>query len=407
MFVLHLIEGPIKKSIYRGVYGLHKELINIGIESLILTRDDEIIEDSVFKINKSIKDKIKSRLYVYLDQALPFKSEQQGSYNIGMLGLNFFKNEIYEKADIIHLHWMNSGFLRIKDLYKIKKPIVWTMRDMWPMTGGCHYSLECEKYKENCGDCLFLKGKNKIDLSFFVINKKIKYIPKNVNMIGISPWLTEKALESNVFKCHNVETIENGINCGEYYPVNKQIAKKALQIDTNKKIVLTGATSLKERYKGFSEYLKAIETIDRNKYYLCFFGDMDEKIIKNTGFEYKVFGYLEDIVSMRLIYSASDVFVASSVMEAFGKTIVESMACGTPVVCFDMTGPKSVVMHKKNGYKAMPNDIHDLARGIEWVANNDEYCMLSNDAINSVLSSYDNKVVAAKYADLYHKILKR
>ncbi len=135
-----------------------------------------------------------------------------------------------------------------------------------------------------------------------------------------------------------------------------------------------------------------------------FFGNVDNNLINTIGFEYSSFGYLHDAVSLRLLYSASDVFVASSIMEAFGKTIVESMACGTPVVCFDATGPKSIVSHKVNGYKASPYDPNDLAAGIEWITTHDNYDELSINAINEA-QNYDNKKAAEKYAELYHSLL--
>ena len=82
-------------------------------------------------------------------------------------------------------------------------------------------------------------------------------------------------------------------------------------------------------------------------------------------------------------------------MEAFGKTLAESLSCGTPVVCFDATGPKSIVEHKIDGYRARPFDAIDLATGVEWVANHPESGVLSNRARENAISKFDS-VVAAK-----------
>jgi glycosyltransferase involved in cell wall biosynthesis len=76
--------------------------------------------------------------------------------------------------------------------------------------------------------------------------------------------------------------------------------------------------------------------------------------LESTGFEFKALGFLHNDVALRLAYSSADVFVAPSIQEAFGKTLVESLACKTPVVCFDATGPASIVEHKVSGYKARP-----------------------------------------------------
>ena len=133
---------------------------------------------------------------------------------------------------------------------------------------------------------------------------------------------------------------------------------------------------------------------------------MDENIIKQSGFEYKSLGFLHDIVSLRLAYSASDVFVAPSLMDAFGKTLAESMSCGTPVVCFDATGPKDIVDNKVNGYLATPFDTTDLANGIEWVLNAPNYDELCQNAREKVVREFDSRVVANKYIRLYEEILK-
>ena len=145
--------------------------------------------------------------------------------------------------------------------------------------------------------------------------------------------------------------------------------------------------------------------MDKTKYFLCFFGKLDSKIIENLGFEYKNFGYLNDNISLRLTYSCADVFVAPSLMEAFGKTLAESMACRTPAVCFDATGPKDIITHKVDGYKAKPFEGEDLANGIEWVLNNDNYDKLCRNARKKVMENFDIKVIAEKYKKLYKEII--
>ncbi len=133
---------------------------------------------------------------------------------------------------------------------------------------------------------------------------------------------------------------------------------------------------------------------------------MDESIIKESGFDYKSLGFLHDTISLRLAYSASDVFVAPSLMDAFGKTLAESMACGTPVVCFDATGPRDIVDHKVNGYKASPYMAEDLAAGIDCVLSDEnrhkELCI---NAMEKAVACFDIKKVARQYAALYREVL--
>jgi glycosyltransferase involved in cell wall biosynthesis len=217
--------------------------------------------------------------------------------------------------------------------------------------------------------------------------------------------LSDKAKESDLFRDFDIRTISNNIDTKEFFPVDKQIARDILGLKTDKKIILCGSTSLKDFYKGFSKYMEALKQLDKNKYFLCFFGNLDKSVADELGFEYKSFGYLNDNISLRLVYSCADVFVAPSLMDAFGKTIAESMACGTPAVCFDATGPKDIITHKVDGYKAKPFVGEDLANGIEWVLNAPNYNDICNKAREKVIREFDSVVVAKKYVELYEEIL--
>ena len=171
---------------------------------------------------------------------------------------------------------------------------------MWPMIGGCHYAMECDKYKTGYGNCEQLKSKSNYDLSKIVLNRKKKYLPKGMKVVGISHWLSSEAKKSALFKDFDIRTISNNIDTKEFFPVNKEIAKERLGIKTNKKIILVGSTSLKDFYKGFSKYLEAIRFLDGNKYYLCFFGNIDKKTVDSLGFEYKVLDTLMRIYFIKV-----------------------------------------------------------------------------------------------------------
>ncbi len=410
MKILNLIAGDLTGGAARGAYWFHKSLNMLGVDSNIWTNSRITFGDKkVFSVTKNRKGKLLSYIMTQLDsniQAL-YSKRKKAIFSTGLFGFDFTKFNFYEKSDIIHLHWICGGFVNIKDLSRVNKPIVWTLRDMWPMTGGCHYTMNCENFKYGCGYCKQLNSNSKYDLSRFVLYRKKKYLPKYIKIIGISPWIGEEAKKSELFRDFDIRCIFNNINVDEFYPINKKVAKEILGIKTNKKIILTGAQNIKDYYKGFDKFLESLEFLNKNKYFLCFFGNFDKKIINKFGFEYKSFGFLYDIISLRLLYSASDVYVAPSLMDAFGKTLAESMSCGTPVVCFNATGPKYIVDHKINGYKAKPFESQDLANGIEWILNLDknEYNQLCENAREKVEREFDSKIVAKKYIKLYEEIL--
>lgn len=405
--VLHIVAGDLSGGAARGAYWLHRGLLECGVESKMLIQKADGNDLNVISIAQTRLDKVLQIFRANLDH-LPvelYRKRKKLIFSTGLIGFDIRKYDVYQWADIIHLHWINNGMIDVKLLKKIDKPIVWTIRDMWPMTGGCHYSMKCERYKIGCGKCPQLNSQHQYDLSKMILNRKAKNIPNHIKFVGISSWLSEKAKESVLLRNSDVRTIHNNINTKDFFPVDKQVARTSLGICTDKKIILVGAQNVNDFYKGFDKFIKTIRLLDKNKYYLCFFGRLDTEITDLLDFEYMSFGFLHDTTSLRLLYSAADIFVAPSLMDAFGKTLAESMACGTPVVCFNATGPKDIVDHQINGYKAAPFDCSDLANGINWVLHSPDYTTLSQNAREKVLRCFDSKVVAKKYIELYKSVL--
>lgn len=407
MNILHIVAGELNGGAARGAYWLHQALHSIGVDSKVLTNSKDTLSDStVISVTQKSSQKLKHSILQRLGK-LPVRlylKRKNNIFNTGFEGINLNRFSAYRKADIIHLHWIN-GMVSMKSIKNINKPVVWTMRDMWPMTGGCHYSMGCTNYKTGCGQCEELNSNLKLDLSRYILHQKRKYLSKKIKMIGISEWLTTQARESYIFRDFDVRTIYNNINTNDYYPINKLKARNTLEIRTDKKIILVGSIKLNDNYKGIGKYLDALKMLDNNQYYLCFFGEVDKFIEDKLDHEYNNFGLLKDIATQRLVYSSADVFVSPSLMDAFGKTLAESMACGTPVVCFDNAGPGEIVTHLVDGYKAIPFEPQSLAEGIKWVTSSSDYESLCINARDNVVKRFDSTVIAEKYIKLYEEVL--
>lgn len=405
--ILHIVAGDISGGAARGAYWLHRELLQQGVESKMILQNVTGDETNVMPIAQKDTEKVLKLFRIYMDQ-LPvklYRNRDKFIFSTGIFGFDITKLESYQWADIIHLHWINNGMINIKSLSKVNKPIVWTFRDMWPLTGGCHYPMECRGYETGCGSCTQLKSINKFDLSHLILKLKKRHISKEINIVSISRWLGECVKNSDLFQGFDVNVIHNGVDINEYFPVNRQIARGILGLPNDKRIVLLGATNLHQKYKGFGKFQEALQYIDKNNLFL-FFGEINNSGLDELGIEHKELGFLNDSVSLRLAYSAADVFVAPSVQEAFGKTLIEAMACGTPVVAFDATGPKDIVEHKQTGYLAQPFDSYDLAKGIQWVLQEEERLnALSFKSIQKVKKDFTVEVISKKYIQLYEEIL--
>ncbi|CAK8711722.1 Glycosyltransferase [Candidatus Electronema halotolerans] len=408
--ILHIVGGELNGGAARGAYWLHLGLKRLGVDSKILTNSFDTLGDKdVITVADSTKNKIKVKFYSHLD-ALPvslYRNRKEIIFSTGFAGGNIFNTDILKDIDIVHLHWINAGFVNIKYLSCIKKPIVWTMRDMWPMTGGCHYTMGCNSYSSNCGQCPQLGSKLSFDISSLIIARKKKYFPKTIKLVGISSWLSECAQQSSLFHEFDIQTISNNIDTTQFFPVDKIVARNILGIPQDVKVILAGATNLENFYKGFDKFLAAITYLPNDKIHVVFLGTLSQGALKKINFPCTNLGYLHDTVSLRIAYSAADVFVAPSIMDAFGKTLAEAMSCGTPTVCFDATGPKDIVDHKQNGFRAKPFDPKDLAYGIQWLLHQDEqqYRKISDNAKEKVKKYFDNYVIAKRYKKLYSSIL--
>lgn len=402
MKVLHLSGANIDSGAGRGALWLHEALLENGIDSKILTNSENIIDiNNIIYTNDSLD---KNREYEKLIlKDYPNKRDQ--IFSSGLFGIKLSNYKDVFEADLIHLHWINDCLIDIRDLLKINKPIIWTLRDMWPFTGGCHQNFACDKFKSNCYSCPALDSDKNKDLSSLIQKTKQFYYPEDISYVAISHWIANRAKESSILKNCNIRTIHNNIKVTEFENYDKFYAKKELGISTDKKIILIGARDIFEPSKGINKFIEACKIIDYNKYALCVFGNNGNELNSIIGFtDFYNFGYLE-INKLNLLYSAADLFVAPSIVEPFGKTVAEAMLCSTPAVAFDETGIADIIDHKKNGYLASDFCSNELAIGIEWLLNNNNYTDISNEARIKILNNFDSKIIAEKHIALYHELL--
>lgn len=409
MKILHVVAGDLQGGAAKGALWLHQAQRRIGLESHIISNGSgEITEAGVTNIGTTFLSRLRFRIS-HLLRTLPIRlywRRERRIFNTGAEGIDITRTGEYEAADIIHLHWIN-GLLNLKTLQKIRKPIVWTLRDMWPMTGGCHYAMECTRYISGCGKCPQLGSRHDTDLSRLVIKRKILAIPKSTQLVGISEWISTCAQDSLVFKGFPIRTIPNAIDTESFTPVDRQDLRTKLGLPACKKLVLVGAQSLGDFYKGFDLFLDAAKHLDKEEVHVVFFGHLSAALVEDFALDFSNLGFINKTETLRDIYSAADVFVAPSRMEAFGKTLAESLACGTPVVCFDATGPRDIVSHMLTGYRATAFDSADLAKGIKWVLDhtNAQTLELRRACRSHAENLFSFEVIAKEYQDMYMAML--
>jgi glycosyltransferase involved in cell wall biosynthesis len=396
-----------------GSYRIFKGLRTIGVDAQMYvqhkTRSDPAIIADTSKIEKFL-----SFVRPFIDDypITRYKNRANTLVSPAWVPNSVAGKIIRFDPDIIHLNWICQGFISVSEIKKFRKPIVWTMHDMWPFTGGCHYADQCRKYEQRCGACPQLGSEKNNDLSSRVWSRKKRYW-KDLDLTIVSPsrWIADCAKKSSLFKNRKIVIIPYGLDLDRYKPIDKTIARSLLKIPLKKKILLFGAVSAtSDTRKGFRYLLGALDHLSHNREFddaeaVVFGSEKPENEIK-TGMNVNYLGNLTGDLALSLVYSAADVFIAPSLQENFGLTILESIACGTPVVAFDVGGIPDMIDHKKNGYLAKPRDSKDLAEGISWVLSDEkQWKSLSENCRSKAVGNFEISSVARQYADLYRGLL--
>ncbi|MDR1115768.1 MAG: glycosyltransferase family 4 protein [Tannerella sp.] len=386
-----------------------------GIDASMLVRDKGSENPNVISINSSQINRIANTFRFIWEHFIIFLCSRLNRENIFKIsiantGIDVSRHPSVRDADIIHLHWINQGFLSLNDIERLSglgKPVVWTMHDMWPCTAICHHARECKKYQECCRSCFFLHSSNKNDLSSIIFLKKKKIIEKaDITFVTCSRWLSEKAKTSIILKNKQILTIPNPINISVFHPGNVFAEREKLNLPLGKKLILFGAVNITDKRKGIDYLIKAMKHIQRETdVELVIFGQTKQNMEPLFPFPVHYAGYIKNEQDMSSLYNAVDIYVTSSLEENLPNTIMESMACGTPCVGFNIGGIPDMIDHKQNGYVAEYKNPDDLAAGIQWLLRESDYEEVSKNARKKVEGNYREDIVAGKYIALYENLL--
>ena len=410
MKILIVNSSDIDGGAARAAYRLHKSLLSYNIESQMLVQMKNSDDYTVISANPRMQETL-VKLRKTLD-SLPlkfYKNRTKTPFSTSYLPFSTIVRKINEaNPDIVHLHWIGAGLMSIADIARIKAPIVWSLHDMWAFTGGCHYDEECKGYVQSCGNCKVL-GSNKVkELSRILWLLKQKAYNRKINMtiVGLSKWLHECAKNSSLLKNKKHINLPNPIETSVFKPIDKKISRELWGLPKDKKLVLFGAMNATSNpRKGFKELSKAMTNLKHNNVEFVVFGSSEPQYAPDFGFKTHYLGMMTDNVSLVSLYSAVDVMIVPSLQENLSNAIMESLACGTPVVAFNIGGNSDMVKHQKTGYLAKPFNTKDLASGIMWVLNTPNYNQLCNNAREKVVREFDSKVVAKSYIEMYKEIL--
>ena len=386
-----------------------------GVEARMLVRDRKTDASEVVNIPPSWRLKAKflwERGIIWLANGLSKKGIFQ--VDIANTGTDITRMPEFQQADVIHLHWVNQGFLSLGNLERILasgKPVVVTLHDQWYFTGICHYSSDCEKYRTQCEHCPMLKG-HVMDLARRVFDRKrAMYEDRNLTFVGCSRWMADMARQSRLTQGHTVTNIPNAIDADVFKPMDKAAARQRHHLPADKKLILFGAQRITDERKGFRFLTEACEhiamhhpTLPKQLGVVVLGGDA-QSVKEALPLPVYTVNYLSNEKEIAKLYNAADLFVTPSLQDNLPNTIVEAMACGTPCVGFNVGGIPEMIHHQQDGYVADYCDSLDFAQGIAWCLNEQRQPALGTAARATALATYGETAVAQRYQAIYQQAL--
>lgn len=404
-----------------AAYRLTKSLVEHGAEAVLGVVEKKSTDDFVVQIprkKRNLPAKIFSRIWNLFVRVL-------GKFKISF---NKFKtaNKIFHSTnlksiidvewingsdfDLVNLHWINRDMISVRDISRIKKPIVWTMHDSWPCCGAEHHPNFLEndtRWKDGyfrSNKPASTKGK---DICRLVYNQKKKYLSdRNITFIAPSNWEHDVLKSSDLFRNNKCHVVPNILPENDFYKKDKTAIRELLNIPKDKIVIGFGAAGQLDDPKSMKGTYYIIESLKKirnpEKYFLLIIGPADSNFTRYLNLPFFVSGFVSNTSILSCLYNACDLTINPSLIENLPTMCLESVFCSVPVVAFDVGGTSDIVKHKVNGYLARPFEVDDMVCGIEYcVENQIELSKNCSDA----RKDFDNEKVVGEYLEVYKSTL--
>lgn len=312
-------------------------------------------------------------------------------------------------TDVLNLHWV-AGFLDYGKFFPTVRegqPLVWTLHDMAPMTGGCHYAMDCNRFTERCGACPLLGSTAEGDLTRRIHRRKAAALsrlrPETTRIVAPSRWLAGEAQRSSLLGQFEVEVIPNGLDVDIFQPRDRGVARDILGLPPDDLVLLFVADSVKDYRKGFDLLQEALSGLGSEKNVtLAALGGSGPNGPEGV----VALGRIDNPRVLSYVYSATDIFVSPTRADNLPNVLVESMACGVPCVSFNVGGVSDVVRPEETGLLAPAEDVRALREAIERLLENEGLRRrLGSRGREVVETEFSDRRVAERYKALYEKLI--
>lgn len=322
-----------------------------------------------------------------------------------------FLNKVdHIKPDIIHLHNIHGYYINYKYLFEYISSrnihVVWTMHDLWPMTGHCAYPIlyKCDRFRDGCHNCQAKSGYPKsIFFNFaernFDIKNKMFTLPSRMVITTVSQWLKNETTKGFLNK-YPIEVIYDGIDTDSFKPVNSELREK---YNLKDKFILLAAAANWSISKGWNDYITLASHLPKD-HVIMLVGVSEEKA-KELPANIIPIPRVESKENLAQYYSMADILLNLSYAETFGMTTAEAMACGTPGISYNRTACPEV-LSEDTGIIVEPGNIEQVVAGIESIKERGKYSY-SEKCRQRVLDNFDFKKVNQKFLNIYDDLLRK
>lgn len=406
MKILHINQSDLTGGAAIAGYRLHQGLLSEGIHSRLLVGTKTTNSQEVTTVKH----------YYPLENFLFRFTKEIGLNYINLIGCLEIKNSIfYKEADILNFHNLHTGYFNYLAIPQItkNKPAIYTLHDMWSFTGHCIYSFDCNKWESGCGKCPYPETYPWIKRDNTALEWKLKnwvYNQSNLTIVTPSKWLTEQVRKSMLNK-FNIYYIPYGIDTLLYQPLGKQKCRDLLGIDKERKVIMFGADSLEDSRKGADLLLLALQKLPhslKKQIILLTIGKNSRNFAKSLDLLHIDLGFISNDRLKSIAYSAADLFLLPTRADNLPLVILESMACGTPAISFNIGGLPDLVRQSIAGYLAQPENTDDFLQGImEILEDSDLLEKMSSNCRKIILDEFTLELQIQRYIGLYQQILQK
>lgn len=420
MKIVQISTRDIRGGAAIAAYRLHQSLQQLGQDSTMAVRWKASIDPTVLQVTaQGLEVEAQAPEWQviqrrYLDRNLT--SRARTLFSASYPGFDLTALGAIAQADVLHLHWVSQLVSppTLHQLLALGKPVVWTLHDMAPFTGGCHYASGCVGYQDSCSPCPQLR-QDPYGLPAAALQDRLALLANydNLTLVTPSQWLAEVARQSRLFGDRPIHVIPNPIETDVFQPLPLPAAKRRLGLIPSAFTFV--AQSSNESRKEFSQLLGAIRralqnesfraAADNGKIQFLFFGNLSQPL-EAPDIPHRHIGWRGTARKLAELYAAGDAFILPSLEDNLPNVMLESISCGTPLIAFDVGGMPDVIQPEKTGWLVPVGDFEQLAQRLVEVALQPETASALRPCCREEAEAhYAMPVIGQRFVDLYGSLL--